>query len=165
MRCSWVTCPTCMYMSKEAAPRWVRSPDNNKTCWSSSTLNHLCMSFCLSEQLAGVHSTTLNTLPNGTFELAEMESKIRHGYPKTRYTRSRLICLENTHNIVGGRVLPLTFLKEVRVRVYGWFGFACLSCVVNISYYTSTAKTLPWQAIDSVCIVAKKSHCTLYMES
>lgn len=92
------------------------------------------MCFCLSEQLAGVHSTTLNTLPNGTFDLDEMESKIRYGYPKPLYTRSRLICLENTHNIMGGCVLPLTFLKEVCVRVYGWLGTVCLSCVTNFSY-------------------------------
>lgn len=111
MRCLWVTCPTCTSTSKEAAPRWVRSPDT-QTLWPS-TLNYLCMCFYLSEQLAGVHSTTLNTLPNGTFDLDEMESKIRHGYPKPLYTRSRLICLENTHNIVGGCVLPLTFLQEV----------------------------------------------------
>lgn len=98
----------------------------------SSTLNYLCMCFYLSEQLAGVHSTTLNTLPNGTFDLDEMESKIRHSYPKLRYTRSRLICLENTHNIVGGCVLPLTFLKEVCGRVYGWLESVCFSCVTNI---------------------------------
>ncbi|XP_037648834.1 probable low-specificity L-threonine aldolase 2 isoform X1 [Sebastes umbrosus] len=67
-----------------------------------------------SAQLAGVHATTATTLPNGTFDLEQLESKIRHGYPKSHYPRSRLICVENTHNIQGGRVLPLTFLKEVR---------------------------------------------------
>lgn len=64
-------------------------------------------------QLAGVHSTTVTTLPNGTFDLDQLESKIRHGYPDAHYPRSRLICVENTHNIQGGRVLPLTFLQEV----------------------------------------------------
>lgn len=88
--------------------------------------------FFKSEQLAGVHSTTLNTLPNGTFDLDEMESKIRHGYPKTLYTRSRLVCLENTHNIVGGCVLPLTFLQEVCVWIRAWLGTVCLSCVTYI---------------------------------
>ncbi|XP_008300571.1 threonine aldolase 1 [Stegastes partitus] len=67
-----------------------------------------------SAQLAGVHSTTVTTLPDGTFDLDQLESKIRHGYPDPHYPRSRLICLENTHNIQGGRVLPLPFLKEVR---------------------------------------------------
>ncbi|KAL2078487.1 hypothetical protein ACEWY4_026172 [Coilia grayii] len=65
-------------------------------------------------QLAGVHSTTVTTLPNGTFDLDQLESKIRHGYPDAHYPRSRLVCVENTHNIQGGRVLPLDFLKELR---------------------------------------------------
>ncbi|XP_010747733.3 threonine aldolase 1 [Larimichthys crocea] len=67
-----------------------------------------------SAQLAGVHATTVTTLPNGTFDLEQLESKIRHGYPDPHYPRTRLICVENTHNIQGGRVLPLTFLQEVR---------------------------------------------------
>ncbi|KAK5851070.1 hypothetical protein PBY51_001893 [Eleginops maclovinus] len=67
-----------------------------------------------SAQLAGVHATTVDNLPNGSFDLEQLESKIRHGYPDPHYPRSRLICVENTHNIQGGRVLPLTFLQEVR---------------------------------------------------
>ncbi|KAM8729531.1 uncharacterized protein AB9X84_026759 [Acanthopagrus schlegelii] len=65
-------------------------------------------------QLASVHSTTATTLPDGTFDLEQLESKIHHRYPNPHYPRSRLICVENTHNIRGGRVLPLTFLREVR---------------------------------------------------
>lgn len=64
-------------------------------------------------QLAGVHPTTVKTLPDGAFDLEQLEGKIRHGYPDPHYPRSRLICVENTHNIKGGRVLPLTFLQEV----------------------------------------------------
>ncbi|XP_072312584.1 threonine aldolase 1 [Eucyclogobius newberryi] len=67
-----------------------------------------------SAQLAGVHSTTVTNLPDGTFDLDQLESKIRHGFPDPHYPRSRLICVENTHNIQGGRVLPLSFLHEVR---------------------------------------------------
>ncbi|CAJ1080012.1 probable low-specificity L-threonine aldolase 2 [Xyrichtys novacula] len=67
-----------------------------------------------SAQLAGVHATTVTNLPDGTFDLDQLESKIRHGYPDPHYPRSRLVCVENTHNIQGGRVLPLTFLQEVR---------------------------------------------------
>ncbi|XP_076154703.1 threonine aldolase 1 [Alosa pseudoharengus] len=67
-----------------------------------------------SAQLAGVHSTTVTNFPDGTFDLDQLESKIRHGYPDAHYPRSRLVCVENTHNIQGGRVLPLAFLKELR---------------------------------------------------
>ncbi|KAI1884386.1 hypothetical protein AGOR_G00225870 [Albula goreensis] len=67
-----------------------------------------------SAQLAGVHSTTVTNLPDGTFDLCQLETKIRHGYPDAHYPRSRLVCVENTHNILGGRVLPLSFLQELR---------------------------------------------------
>uniref|UniRef100_A0A8C9TBE9 Threonine aldolase 1 n=1 Tax=Scleropages formosus TaxID=113540 RepID=A0A8C9TBE9_SCLFO len=67
-----------------------------------------------SAQVAGVHSTTVSTQSDGTFHLDEVESKIRHGYPKVHFTRSRLVCVENTHNLRGGRVLPLSFLHELR---------------------------------------------------
>ena len=72
----------------------------------------LCCVFVLT-QVAGVHPRTVTTLPNGTFDLDEVESKIRHDYPRAYLPRSRLICVENTHNVKGGRVLPLTFLQEV----------------------------------------------------
>ncbi|XP_036428501.1 threonine aldolase 1 isoform X2 [Colossoma macropomum] len=67
-----------------------------------------------SAQLAGVHSATVTTLADGTFDLDQLDSKIRHGYPDAHYPRSRLVCVENTHNILGGRVLPLSFLQELR---------------------------------------------------
>ncbi|XP_068182652.1 uncharacterized protein [Antennarius striatus] len=65
-------------------------------------------------QLAGVHTTTVNNLADGTFDPEQLESKIRHEYPDPHFPRSRLICVENTHSVLGGRVLPLSFLKEVR---------------------------------------------------
>lgn len=76
-------------------------------------LHPVCI--CVLTQLAGVHATTVTNLPDGSFDLEQLESKIRHGYPDPHYPRSRLICVENTHNIQGGRVLPLTFLQEVCV--------------------------------------------------
>ncbi|XP_028843588.1 probable low-specificity L-threonine aldolase 2 [Denticeps clupeoides] len=70
-----------------------------------------------SAQLAGVHSMIVTTLPDGTFDLDQVEAKIRHGYPNVYYPRSRLVCVENSHNIQGGRVLPLPFLQELRALV------------------------------------------------
>ncbi|XP_043110128.1 threonine aldolase 1 [Puntigrus tetrazona] len=76
-----------------------------------------------SAQIAGVHSATVTTLGDGTFDLNQLTSKIRHDYPNPHYPRSRLICVENTHNIQGGRVLPLSFLQELR-SVADEFGLA-----------------------------------------
>ncbi|XP_065118566.2 uncharacterized protein [Paramisgurnus dabryanus] len=76
-----------------------------------------------SAQLAGVHSVAVNTLADGTFDLDQLISKVRHGYPNPHFPRTRLVCIENTHNIQGGRVLPVLFLQELR-SVADKFGLA-----------------------------------------
>ncbi|XP_043570863.1 threonine aldolase 1 isoform X1 [Chiloscyllium plagiosum] len=65
-------------------------------------------------QIAGIHSRVVKNLPDGTFDLNEVESKIRQHFPDSHYPRTGVICLENTHNEAGGRVLPLFFLQEVQ---------------------------------------------------
>ncbi|KAM9296322.1 uncharacterized protein PAF06_017229 [Gastrophryne carolinensis] len=65
-------------------------------------------------QVAGVFPRAVRTLKDGCLDLKDLESKIQHGYPDPHYAQSRLICLENTHNRMGGRVLPLSHMKEVR---------------------------------------------------
>ena len=49
---------------------------------------------------------------DGTFDIGEMESKIR---PLTdpHQPLTRVVCLENTHNVAGGKCLPLSFIQEV----------------------------------------------------
>ncbi|XP_078081811.1 threonine aldolase 1 isoform X1 [Mustelus asterias] len=65
-------------------------------------------------QIAGIHSRVVKNLPDGTFDLNEVESKVRRHYPDSHYPRTSVICLENTQNLTGGRVLPLSFLQEIR---------------------------------------------------
>ncbi|XP_067319943.1 uncharacterized protein [Anolis sagrei] len=65
-------------------------------------------------QVAGVHSQLLQDLPNGTFCLDEVERKIQESHRSKYHPRPELICLENTHCSAGGRVLPLTYLQELR---------------------------------------------------
>uniref|UniRef100_A0A8D2J274 Aromatic amino acid beta-eliminating lyase/threonine aldolase domain-containing protein n=1 Tax=Varanus komodoensis TaxID=61221 RepID=A0A8D2J274_VARKO len=65
-------------------------------------------------QVAGVHSETLQDLPDGTMSLEELENKIHQAHRSQYHPRPELICLENTHCSAGGRVLPLHYLKEVR---------------------------------------------------
>ncbi|XP_063819749.1 uncharacterized protein LOC135058025 isoform X2 [Pseudophryne corroboree] len=64
--------------------------------------------------VAGVFARPVRTLKNGCLDLQDLESKIQHGYPDVHYAQTRLICLENSHNRLGGRVLPLSYMKEVR---------------------------------------------------
>jgi len=61
--------------------------------------------------LGGVHSRTVTTLPDGTFDLKEVESKIRGD--DVHYPVTKLICLENTHNACGGRVLTAEYTDQV----------------------------------------------------
>lgn len=63
-------------------------------------------------QLAGVCPSMVKTNPDGTFDLEELESKIRPN--DIHMPTTRLICLENTHNASGGRALPLDFFEKVR---------------------------------------------------
>ncbi|KAM5135618.1 L-allo-threonine aldolase-like [Mantella aurantiaca] len=65
-------------------------------------------------QVAGVFSRPVRTLKDGRLDLQDLESKIQHGYPDVHFAQTRLICLENSHNRMGGRVLPLSYMKEVR---------------------------------------------------
>ncbi|XP_073463017.1 uncharacterized protein [Aquarana catesbeiana] len=65
-------------------------------------------------QVAGVFPRPVRTLKDGRLDLQDLESKIQHGYPDVHFAQTQLICLENTHNRMGGRVLPLSYMKEVR---------------------------------------------------
>ena len=64
-------------------------------------------------QVAGVHSQALPDLPDGTFNLDQLELTIREAHGSRYHLRPELICLENTHSSAGGRVLPLTYLQQV----------------------------------------------------
>ncbi|XP_014114921.1 PREDICTED: probable low-specificity L-threonine aldolase 2 isoform X1 [Pseudopodoces humilis] len=65
-------------------------------------------------QVAGVHTQALPDLPNGTFDLDQLELTIREAHDSRYHPRPELICLENTHSSAGGRALPLTYLRQVR---------------------------------------------------
>ncbi|XP_053309184.1 uncharacterized protein LOC128471293 isoform X2 [Spea bombifrons] len=65
-------------------------------------------------QIAGVFVRPVRTLSDGRLDLKDLESKIQHGFPDPHYAETRLICLENSHNRMGGRVLPVSYMEEVR---------------------------------------------------
>ena len=61
--------------------------------------------------VACVHPRTLTNLPDGTFDLEEVESKIRGSYSYEPTTR--VICVENTQNYIGGRVIRPSYMEEL----------------------------------------------------
>jgi threonine aldolase len=68
-------------------------------------------------QLGGVYPRSLRNLPDGTFDFDELKSRILPDDP--HFTKTRLVCVENTHNRMGGRVIPLSFMDQLAETLKG----------------------------------------------
>jgi threonine aldolase len=62
--------------------------------------------------LGGIHPRPLHNEPDGTLDVNEIEAAIRP--ENVHFPRTRLICLENTHNRCSGNPLSLAYLTAVR---------------------------------------------------
>jgi threonine aldolase len=61
--------------------------------------------------VGGIHSRAVVNQPDGTLKLDDIERSIR---PKdSHYPETRAICLENTHNRMGGAVLTPDYTRQV----------------------------------------------------
>lgn len=65
-----------------------------------------------SASIAGVQPRAVRTQPDGTLALEDIERAIRP-IGDLHYPLTRLICLENTHNRMGGRVLTAEYTDAV----------------------------------------------------
>ncbi|XP_065363969.1 uncharacterized protein LOC135957200 [Calliphora vicina] len=63
-------------------------------------------------QIAGVQLATIKNKTDGTFCLREMQHKMRL-YDDCHEPVTTLVIVENTHNMCGGKVLPLEWLNEL----------------------------------------------------
>jgi threonine aldolase len=63
--------------------------------------------------LGGIHPNTLPNLEDGTFDLTAVEAAIRDP-SNDHFPRTRVICLENTHNRCGGIALSIEHCNDVR---------------------------------------------------
>lgn len=61
--------------------------------------------------LGGIHPRTVRNQPDGTMRLEDIEAAIRGDNP--HFPRTRLICLENTHNRCDGAVLTAQYTDSV----------------------------------------------------
>ncbi len=61
--------------------------------------------------LGGIHTHTLVNRPDGTLRLEDIKAAIRAD--NVHFPRTRLICLENTHNRCGGAVLTPGYMQQV----------------------------------------------------
>lgn len=64
-----------------------------------------------SAQLAGVSLNNIKNNPDGTFCLKELRNKFR-GYD-VHEPKTELVLVENTHNMCGGKVVPLQWLEDL----------------------------------------------------
>jgi threonine aldolase len=61
--------------------------------------------------LGGIHPHTVPNQPDGTLRLEDIEAAIRAG--NVHFPRTRLICLENTHNRCNGAALTVEYTAQV----------------------------------------------------
>ena len=64
-----------------------------------------------SAAVGGIHPRTLPNQPDGTLTLSDIEGAIRAD--NVHFPRTRLIVLENTHNLCGGHPLAIDYMKAV----------------------------------------------------
>jgi threonine aldolase len=70
-----------------------------------------------SAAVGGIHPRTVPNQPDGTLDLSDVEAAIRP-LNNPHHPRTRLICLENTHNRCSGAVLTPEYMRQVRALAY-----------------------------------------------
>jgi len=106
--------------------------------------------------LAGVSLNLIQNKPDGTFDLDEFEQKVR-GFdihePKTQ-----LVMVENTHNMCGGKVLPLEWLEQLskRARAHGLKIHMDGARVFNAAAYMNVPVSRIARDVDTVCFCLSK---------
>eukprot|EP00924_Labyrinthula_sp_SR-Ha-C_P009001 snap_masked-scaffold_2-processed-gene-9.33-mRNA-1 protein AED:0.32 eAED:0.34 QI:0/-1/0/1/-1/1/1/0/361 len=65
-----------------------------------------------SSTILGVHSNVLSNENDGTISLERLKQAIQP--EDIHFPSSKLICLENTHNLAGGRILPENYIFSVK---------------------------------------------------
>ena len=63
-------------------------------------------------QFGGISYRTLENHEDGTMDIESIQQSIRENDIHEPVTK--LICIENTHNVCGGKILPLEFISNVR---------------------------------------------------
>lgn len=106
--------------------------------------------------LAGVFVSTLKNLPDGTFDLMEMEYNIRGSDIHEPITM--MVAVENTHNQCGGRVLPLDWIDKLAgvARKRSLLLHMDGSRLFNASEYSRTDPTRIARDFDSVSVCFSK---------
>ncbi|XP_045593416.1 uncharacterized protein [Procambarus clarkii] len=65
----------------------------------------------MSQQLGGIQPHIIPTLPDGTFDVNEIQ--LRSRVEDVHCPRTSLVCIEDTQNVCGGKVVPSHWIDEV----------------------------------------------------
>ena len=63
-------------------------------------------------QIGGILSHPVRNQPDGTIDLADIKDAIRPTND-IHQPLTRVICIENTQNYCGGKIIPLDYIKQV----------------------------------------------------
>ncbi|XP_044759593.1 probable low-specificity L-threonine aldolase 2 [Coccinella septempunctata] len=108
-------------------------------------------------QIAGVQSCLLRNKEDGTFDLNELRDKIRVD-SDVHEPVTQLVIVENTHNMCGGKVLPLEWLAEVQKisRENGVKVHMDGARVMNAAVYQKVPVSEIAKYVDTICFCLSK---------
>lgn len=99
------------------------------TSFRGSMVSHFYLrcNTTLPPQIGGVHHRVIKNQPDGTFSIDDLQALMRDN--NDPWPRQTLVCVENTHNSLGGKALPVQWMDEVRWMHHGLSlvvsGFCC----------------------------------------
>lgn len=108
-------------------------------------------------QIAGVQTALLRNREDGTFDLDELRDKIRVD-SDIHEPITQLVIVENTHNMCGGKVLPLEWLAQVQniSREYGIKVHMDGARIMNAAVYQKIPVAEIAKYVDTICFCLSK---------
>ena len=107
--------------------------------------------------VAGIHPRALRNSADGRLDLGEVRAALRP--LDDHFPTTRVLCLENTHNMCGGRVLPREWMEEAAAAVRTMPGIKCHvdgARLWNASASTGVSESDLAKHADSVSVCLSK---------
>jgi threonine aldolase len=108
--------------------------------------------------LGGVHTRQIMEQDNGTLLLEDIQDAFRSDHDD-HCAKTALVCLENTHNMLGGAVLPLDKIHAIGTLAHEELGIKVHidgARIFNASVASQTPLSVMLQHVDSVSICLSK---------
>ncbi|CAL1545184.1 unnamed protein product [Lymnaea stagnalis] len=111
-------------------------------------------------QLGGIQGRSIRNLPDGSMDLEEIEAKIRP-VDDVHQPWTKAICLENTHNRCGGKVLTMDYVKKVKdlAKKHGLVVHLDGARLFNAATVLKVPPSEITQHADSVSVAFSKGLC------